>query len=293
MVHNRFLFIAGLHRTGTSLLARLIGAHPQVSSISGAPVPENEGCYLQGAIPHTAQHGRPGHFATDPAQHHVEGSPYDSLEVKQRILADWSAWFDKEKPWWLEKSPVNLTRMRLYQQLFPTCQFIVILRHPQAMAAALAKWVETPADELVRHGLAAYRQMAADLPYLHSVMVVRYEDLVRCPAHVLGASCAFMGIEEIDPHIAIRDGNEDYDTRANAVDPETAAQMEHWGYLPGGKIAPWTPIVAHPLRERSERTSLLLAKNALPPADSESGDAKKNKKLTSVNRPNFDELLKQ
>ena len=66
---NRFVFVAGLHRTGTSLLARIIGSHPEISMIEGSGVPENEGCYLQGAIPHTALHGRPGHFATDSPGH--------------------------------------------------------------------------------------------------------------------------------------------------------------------------------------------------------------------------------
>ena len=112
-VHNRFVFVAGLHRTGTSLLARILAGHCDVSAITDAPVPENEGCYLQGAIPHTALDGRPGHYATDPSQHHTENSPRNTLETRRRILEDWSPWFAPDRKWWLEKSPVNLTRMRL------------------------------------------------------------------------------------------------------------------------------------------------------------------------------------
>ena len=80
---HRYLFVAGLHRTGTSLLARMIAAHSQISAIENAPVPEDEGAYLQGAIPHTALSGRPGHYATDPAQHFVEGDPRWQVWLKQ------------------------------------------------------------------------------------------------------------------------------------------------------------------------------------------------------------------
>jgi len=261
-MHNHFVFIAGLHRTGTSLLARLLGAHPQISSITGAPVPENEGCYLQGAIPHTALHGRPGHYATDPLQHHVEGSRYDTLEVKQRLLADWSAWYDPAKPWWLEKSPVNLSRMRLYQQLLPTSQFIVILRHPQVMAAALRKWVDEPVEVLLQYGLAAYRQMAADLPYLHCALVLRYEDLVSRPSAALGAACAYLGLDPIAPALDVRNGNTDYEIDSNAPDGRAVEAMSQWGYEPGGTAVSWEAGLAHPLRDRREHTRAILAGEA-------------------------------
>ena len=79
---HRYVFAGGLHRSGTSLAARLMGALPGVAAIEGAPVPENEGVYLQGAIPHTARHGQPMQFATDPDQHLIEGCAWDRLDVR-------------------------------------------------------------------------------------------------------------------------------------------------------------------------------------------------------------------
>ncbi len=138
MQNHRYVFVGGLHRSGTSLVARLIAGLPGVGAITDAPVPENEGVYLQGAIAHTALHGAPMRFATDPAQHHTEGSRHDTLETRLRIEADWAPHFGPGH-WRVEKSPVNLTRMRLYQQLFPLSQFVVVMRHPEAVAAATAK----------------------------------------------------------------------------------------------------------------------------------------------------------
>ncbi len=260
MPQPRYVFVGGLHRSGTSLLARMIGAHPQVAAIENAPVPENEGVYLQGAIPHTALHGRPAHFATDPAQHLVEGGRYDTLETRRRLEADWAPWFDASKPWRVEKSPVNLTRMRLYQQLFPLSHFIVILRHPAAVAGAMQKWTDRSREELVDHWLAAHRQLAGDLPYLHAVLVLRYEDLVTAPAACRAALAAFLSLPAPLPAAApLRNGNTDY-ADAPPLSPEQARAAADWGY--GAALdGPHRPFahIAHPLRAVREAVAAELA----------------------------------
>ena len=78
-------------------------------------MPEDEGCYLQGGIPHTALHGKPGHFATDPAQHFTERSGWNTLETKHRLLEDWSPWFDPAKPGGGEPKPYT----HLVDSVFP------------------------------------------------------------------------------------------------------------------------------------------------------------------------------
>ena len=254
---NRFVFVAGLHRTGTSLLTSLLAQHPAISTISGSPVPENEGCYLQGAIPHTALHGRPGHYATDPAQHLVESGPFDNLPTRDRMLADWSRWFDPQAAWWLEKSPVNLIRMRLYQQLFPTCQFVVILRHPEKMAAALAKWCDRPAAELIDYALAAYRIMLEDFSRLHWAVVIRYEDLVADPRRYAAALFRFLDLPDNPVAMTIRDGNADYPDCARMSDRQ-AAQSAVFGYGKGGKVLGFDPLLHHPQRAIREDVGRIL-----------------------------------
>lgn len=245
MPRHRYVFAGGLHRSGTSLVARLIAALPGVAAIAGAPVPENEGVYLQGAIPHTALHGRPMHFATDPAQHLVEGGVHDRLEVRERIEADWAPWF-AEAPWRVEKSPPNLTRMRLYQQLFPLAQFVVVIRHPEAVAAATRKWVDRDPGAMIEHWLEAHERVAGDLPRLHSVLVLRYEDLVADPGRALAMLAAFLDLDPVPAPGGIRDGNADYEG-AMALSPPQAARAARWGYGPGLEVRPRAVQVAHPL----------------------------------------------
>ena len=239
--------MAGLHRTGTSLLTQIVGAHPDISAIKGSTAPENEGCYLQGAIPHTACHGVPGAYAIDPAQHHTERSPFNTLETRDRMLADWRPWFAPDARWWLEKSPVNLTRMRLYQQLFPMAQFIVILRHPQIMARALAKWSDRTEAELVNYALKAYDLALADAAFLHAVLFLRYEDLVAEPDRVRRKLFAFLSVSDADPNIEIRDGNAEY-SEVGECDSNSAQRWAEWGYAPSGRTEPCAMPLSHPLR---------------------------------------------
>lgn len=252
---GRYVFVAGLHRTGTSLLARLLSRSPHIATIANSSAPENEGCYLQGAIPHTAQHGIPGKFATDPAQHLVEGCVYDTLMTRERMEADWKQWFDLPiAAWRLEKSPVNLTRMRLYQQLFPLAQFIVILRHPAAMAAALQKWTGADPGVLIDYALDAYDIVNRDLPYLHAVSMLRYEDLVAAPQPQMAALFAVLGLDMPDLSqcfSSLRNGNAEY-TEFRNLTPEQAARADRWGYGPDLSVKEWQFKIQHPLRLNRE-----------------------------------------
>ena len=243
----RYLFIGGLHRSGTSLVNRLANALPGAGGITGSAAPENEGVYLQGAIPHTAQSGRPMHFATDPAQHLTEDHPLNRLETVIRLERDWAPWFAPDLRWRVEKSPVNLTRMRLLQQLFPMAQFVVMLRHPEAVAASVASWVDAAPGALIDHWIAAQAQMLADLPHLHAVMVLRYEDVTAEPDRALRRIAAFLDLPPAALPEGIGDGNRAYEG-AERMTAGQALEAARWGYGPGLSVGPWEGLVQHPLR---------------------------------------------
>lgn len=230
---------------------RLANALPGAGGITGSAAPENEGVYLQGAIPHTAQSGRPMYFATNPAEHLTEDHPLNTLETRLRLEHDWAPWFAPDLRWRIEKSPVNLTRMRLLQQLFPMAQFIVVLRHPEAVAASVASWVDTPPASLIDHWLAAQAQLLGDLPYLHAVMVLRYEDIVADAPDALRRIAAFLDLPRAAPPEAIGNGNTQYQG-AMQMTTAQAEKAAEWGYLPGLKVAPWGGLIQHPLRAPRE-----------------------------------------
>ena len=67
-MEHRFVFLAGLHRSGTTLLARLLAAHPEVSGFSGTGVPADEGQHLQTVYPAAKVYGGPGRFGFAPSR---------------------------------------------------------------------------------------------------------------------------------------------------------------------------------------------------------------------------------
>jgi hypothetical protein len=162
----------------------------------------------------------------------------------------------------VEKSPVNLTRMRLYQQLFPLSQFVVVTRHPEAVAAATSKWVDMDHAAMMDHWLDANDIVRRDLTYLHAVMTVRYEDLVANPTATLARLAAFLYVDTVPAPQDIRDGNLDY-AGPSTLSATQAERASEWGYGPGLKLSPWAGVTRHPLRRIAENVEAAAVRKAL------------------------------
>ena len=84
---NRFVFIAGLHRSGTSLLFQCLRDHPEISAFRDTGVPEDEGQHLQTVYPRAAQWGGPGTFGFHPEAHMTEASPLVTDGNRKELFA--------------------------------------------------------------------------------------------------------------------------------------------------------------------------------------------------------------
>ena len=159
---------------------------------------------------------------------------------------------------------MNLTRMRLLQQLFPMAHMVVVLRHPEAVAAAVAKWVSDPAPALIDHWLDAHDRLAADLPFVHAAAVIRYEDLVRDPVALQAGLAAFLDVTPPKRVAeAIADGNRDYNGQV-AMSAAQAVRAVAWGYGPQGAVdSAWWPDLRHPLRAVREAAATAFAAGGL------------------------------
>ncbi len=193
---HRMVFVAGLHRSGTSPTARLLSAHPQVSGITASGATEDEGQHLQDVYPAARTFGGAGKFAFSPASHLTEASPLATPANADRLFASWAPYWDLTRPVLVEKSPPNLVMTRFLQALYPDARFVVVVRHPVVVALSTSKWSGfTPLRTLVEHWVTAHEIFLADAAHLRRVHVVTYERLVSDPGGTLDAVGAFLGLD--------------------------------------------------------------------------------------------------
>src|SRR5579862_5824222 len=150
-IGSRMVFICGLHRSGTSLIHRCMGDHPDISAFADTGAPEDEGQHLQSVYPTARAHGGPGRFGLDADSHLTETSPLVTDANRRRLLEEWLPHWDLSRRLLVEKSPPNLVRIRFLRALFPGSRFIVITRHPAVIACATQRSAITTLTSLVHH----------------------------------------------------------------------------------------------------------------------------------------------
>ena len=211
MKTKTFIFIAGLHRSGTSLLHEIIKSHPRISGFSGTGVPKDEGQHLQSVYKTAMAFGGPGKFVFDSRSYMDETHSLATPENAKIIFEQWRRHFDLSCDYLIEKSPPNIVRTRFLQQQFPNSQFIVILRHPLALAYATQKWSRTSIESLLDHSLSAYEIVLDDMKALRSVFVLRYEELVENTPKVVADLFGHIGLAPVTiPQQIRRDLNQKY-----------------------------------------------------------------------------------
>jgi len=207
---HRFVFIGGVHRSGTTLVGQLLAEHADASGFANTGVPADEGQHLQSVYPPARVFGGPGKFAFAQDAALTETSPLVS-GARERLIAEWSSHWDLERRVLIEKSPPNLLRFRFLQAVFPGTNCVAVLRHPIAVAYATQKWSKTSIPSLLEHWLAAYERFAADQPLVENVFEVRYEELVNSPESTIGALEQSLGLSSQPPIRKVEAGsNERY-----------------------------------------------------------------------------------
>lgn len=213
---HHVVFLGGLHRSGTTPLARTLACHPDVAGLSNTGVTEDEGHHLQDVYPKLRTYGGVGRFANAESAHLTETSPLVSAENAQRMLASWQPYWDMTKPYLLEKSPANLIMGRYLQGLFPDSALVVLIRHPVIVSLATQKWMPAVISRrghlrvglsgLVAHWFRAHEILNEDAPHLRRLHVLRYEDLIADPVEELAKIQRFLGLKTPIPHDRIQSG---------------------------------------------------------------------------------------
>ncbi len=183
--NHHFVFVNGLHRSGTSILYRVLSAQSNFSGFSGTGVPEDEGQHLQTVYKAAKYYGGPGRFGFDKRSYLNEFSSLISDKNRQKLFDEWSQNWDLSKQFLVEKSPPNIIRTRFLQAMYPNASFVTILRNPIAVSFATQKWSKTSLDSLFNHWLVCNQQYQEDSKMLQKSLLFKYEDFTSKPHEVL------------------------------------------------------------------------------------------------------------
>ena len=151
-------FVCGCGHSGTTLLARILGAHPQVF------VPSNE----------------TNAFLT-------ESKMQERLErIERNALAS-------GRPYLVEKTPRHLRRMDLIRSLVPGSKFLIIVRDGRDVAASLGKREHGDFNGAISRWVDDNRRALKERGR-EDVHIVRYEDIVTHPEATVRKVTAFLGL---------------------------------------------------------------------------------------------------
>ncbi|MGB8914354.1 MAG: sulfotransferase [Candidatus Sulfotelmatobacter sp.] len=206
---HAFVFVGGLHRSGTTLLTHCIGEHPEASCFQNTNVSEDEGQHLQNVYPPAIRIGGPGSFGFSREAHLTEKSRLVRRDTRARLLDAWKPFWDCSKQVLVEKSPPNLIRARFLQAIFPDARFVMIVRHPIAVTEATQKWSKTSLLSMLDHWVICHQYFLQDVSELRHVLLIQYEELVSNPAPVLERVFNFLGLRPINFLAEIREGLND------------------------------------------------------------------------------------
>ena len=184
MIDKKFIFIGGLHRSGTSILYKILGTCDEISKHVNTQKPENEGQHIQTVYDAACKHKGVGSFCFDKGYHMTEKSKLINNKNKKKLYGEWSKYWDVNKNILLEKSPPNIIHMRFLQEMFDDTYFIIIVRDPLSNAKSTAKFVNKKKElsteycnKLIKHWIVAHNIMLNDAEYIKNLIIIKYDDL--------------------------------------------------------------------------------------------------------------------
>jgi hypothetical protein len=198
--------VVGVPRSGTTLLRRMLDAHPDVA------IPAETGFLLSvisrpssaGPLTGLELHRLLTSLQTWPsvgldAQAYLDAlTPLHPFAVSDGLRACFRLYADRfKKPRGGDSTPANLERMREISHILPEAHFIHVIRDGRDVALALRDASSVPDDDLSALGrswseqLRSARQLAArGLRYRE----IRYEELIADPEQTLRDVCAFLDL---------------------------------------------------------------------------------------------------
>ncbi|MGB3802289.1 MAG: sulfotransferase [Lewinella sp.] len=154
-------------------------------------------------------HGGPGYIALDPELELLPSSPLATESNREKLMQEWSQYWDMDSRVLVEKSPPNIARTLFLQHLFPDAFFVTIIRHPIPVAQATRKHWSVPIRKSVENWVKAYELYREHSKGLRNELFFSYEQLISEPDFIVATIEDFLDIT-IKQYPLIKDSNDAY-----------------------------------------------------------------------------------
>jgi protein-tyrosine sulfotransferase len=195
------IFIGGQRRSGTSLFRVLLNRHRHIACGPEAVFPQDPSFAVwHNLMAHEWGVRLESYGLSTNTLDRAFATLVDTVFARYQLA--------EGKKRWAEKTPGNIMRIEYLNRLFPTAQFIHLIRDPRDVYCSIRERAERDKPEWVKF---TPRRAAVDWcgfvvtgkrwrTHTERYIEVRYEDLVRDPEQVMRRSLQFLG-EPWDPSI--------------------------------------------------------------------------------------------
>lgn len=249
-MQDRLIFLVGAPRSGTTLLARILSAHP---AVYGRAEP-----HLVTPIAHLGYYASVQKAAYDPfnAQQAIHEFVEDLPRGEEDYLDALRAYTDTMygrmlsttpgKRFFLDKTPAYALVLPFLTRLYPAAKYVVLTRHPLAILTSYVnsffdgEWEVAQAhNPILERYVPALARMVRERPV--ALEHVRYETFVADPEAGFRSICAYLGVPFEASAIEYRESGEKFE---GLGDP---TGVERHGRPVTSSIGSWAgEIVANP-----------------------------------------------
>lgn len=200
---KKWVFLVGCYNSGTTLLQKSLGSHPE---ISGLP---REGVRFTDVLSNLEANGH--HMIWDENYRDLIEPDCPEEEAYRRIAQDWSIFWKRGASIFLDKSVANTARIAWLNMAFPNASFVGVYRNGYCIAEGLQRRAQPPLWLQAQTGLSTYsieriawqwvsanQDMLDGFKKVDRSLLVRFEDLVANPANVFESIFRFI---DVDPGV--------------------------------------------------------------------------------------------
>lgn len=200
---SNLIFLISLPRSGSTLLQRILGGHPDIATLAEPWLMLHPLYALKRAGIETEYDAGVAREALDDFLDQIDGGEEAYVQGVRRFTGDlYSRALERQgKSLFLDKTPRYYRIVSELRRVFPQAKFVFLLRNPMAvLASTLHTWFNDDPEALV--GTGNHRDLLEGPGLLFSgiaelgdaAIVVRYEELVDAPEQVIAGLCARLGV---------------------------------------------------------------------------------------------------